>query len=962
MDAMPVPVHFDGHNINIITEDTPIKCKDHKKIMCMSRTTKNKKRTTKVHPRTGALSSDKPSVAGTDLRSLQSVSKSLSISPDHSIRDSSNEATDSLSPGLNGGVSYKSKTMRDTATASAVAAESTNDIETSSTSKKSSPSKKRGTNPNAKPFVMTVRSTGATAGSVTNTSSSVATHREGYQLPPRIRKRDNGSGFAPHCPTVGQVQFGHPMPQGQGQGHRISYEQLNAQGFNPAEFGSHDDQIMDDEEDHGPQTKGKDRRSLFKTELCREYSTSGWCYYNKRCSFAHGLHELRPVFRSKKWRSKRCRNWHTTGYCPYEHRCQFLHDQSPPRRLTDYAPPNASALPTPQPRMKPLYFHYQVDVGRDTTDDQEASAAHTDSKKTQRDPTPGSSRSGSGVTRSSASRLDPAKGRVSGTADIGSGTDNDCHDTASSKKKILKNPVITQFNVAAEVYQPPPPPPSNPFHYGQMQAAAAAQGVPAPYAIYQGAIPSVIPMQLPAVSAANQSLMNAMNVPLPSPALTANTFAPSNPPANVDAALYLNFTPSPTAAGYQEANANPAATAAAAAAAANVVLPGNLSVMPALALPAAQSASGGSGAAAAPFPESLTLASAGTVASKSLQNLESQYDQQVTSMYDKVYDEINRQHATAHQHQQVLHGVNLSTFGGAPSPTPDVSDSLCYFDDAALMGLLPQDANQGKAQKQGCCGDGVLCDDVEGDGHGDDDNDDEKEIEADPAAIAMDNELETKTSGNGPLSVSHHSHSHSHSHSIQSAVNMEKRSATVSGGQRDGINDDAKVEMDESLLSMAGIAPPCPPALQLQTSNDSVVMGAVDAAMVPTESPTGIDVSAQAQAQQLALAQQAHLYAQAHAASQVPGLHSYPSPFAFTAVSPDYVNGLPATAATATTPVAVPVPVPAAAAPVPYAYTIPPAVAGSQVQALRIQPPATLSSGRMSVEGQWTSDAATAGL
>lgn len=282
-----------------------------------------KKRTTKVHPRTGALSSDKPSVAGTDLRSLQSVSKSLSISPDHSIRDSSNEATDSLSPGLNGGVSYKSKTMRDTATASAVAAESTNDIETSSTSKKSSPSKKRGTNPNAKPFVMTVRSTGATAGSVTNTSSSVATHREGYQLPPRIRKRDNGSGFAPHCPTVGQVQFGHPMPQGQGQGHRISDEQLNAQGFNPAEFGSHDDQIMDDEEDHGPQTKGKDRRSLFKTELCREYSTSGWCYYNKRCSFAHGLHELRPVFRSKKWRSKRCRNWHTTGYCPYEHRYVF---------------------------------------------------------------------------------------------------------------------------------------------------------------------------------------------------------------------------------------------------------------------------------------------------------------------------------------------------------------------------------------------------------------------------------------------------------------------------------------------------------------------------------------------------------------------------------------------------------------------------------------------------------------
>merc|ERR1719187_823451 len=92
---------------------------------------------------------------------------------------------------------------------------------------------------------------------------------------------------------------------------------------------------MEDDDQKG-HPKGKERRSLFKTELCREWSTSGWCYYNKRCSFAHGLHELRPVFRSKKWRTKRCRNWHTTGYCPYEHRCQFLHDQSPPRRMQDY--------------------------------------------------------------------------------------------------------------------------------------------------------------------------------------------------------------------------------------------------------------------------------------------------------------------------------------------------------------------------------------------------------------------------------------------------------------------------------------------------------------------------------------------------------------------------------------------------------------------------------------------------
>ena len=88
-------------------------------------------------------------------------------------------------------------------------------------------------------------------------------------------------------------------------------------GLNPEEFGSHDDIGFEEDDD---QTQGKDRQNLYKTELCREWSTSGWCYYNKRCSFAHGLQELRPVFRSKKWRTKRCRNWHTTGYCPYEHR------------------------------------------------------------------------------------------------------------------------------------------------------------------------------------------------------------------------------------------------------------------------------------------------------------------------------------------------------------------------------------------------------------------------------------------------------------------------------------------------------------------------------------------------------------------------------------------------------------------------------------------------------------------
>jgi len=107
----------------------------------------------------------------------------------------------------------------------------------------------------------------------------------------------------------------------------------------------------DDDEAQPEQSPRRDqRRSLYKTELCREWMASGWCYYDWRCSFAHSMLELRPVFRSKNWRTKRCRNWHTTGYCPYEHRCQFLHDQTPPQPLParNSPPPNSSpAIPIP---------------------------------------------------------------------------------------------------------------------------------------------------------------------------------------------------------------------------------------------------------------------------------------------------------------------------------------------------------------------------------------------------------------------------------------------------------------------------------------------------------------------------------------------------------------------------------------------------------------------------------------
>ena len=48
-----------------------------------------------------------------------------------------------------------------------------------------------------------------------------------------------------------------------------------------------------------------------------------------------------------------------------------MHDQSPPRRISDYATANARALVAAQQRMQPLYFHYQVDCNRDETPEDE---------------------------------------------------------------------------------------------------------------------------------------------------------------------------------------------------------------------------------------------------------------------------------------------------------------------------------------------------------------------------------------------------------------------------------------------------------------------------------------------------------------------------------------------------------------------------------------------------------------
>lgn len=74
---------------------------------------------------------------------------------------------------------------------------------------------------------------------------------------------------------------------------------------------------------------------FFKTRLCQGFS-AGFCPYGDRCTFAHGVAELRPP--PANWQgttaapplppnaTKVCRMFQSHGACTYGERCTFRHD------------------------------------------------------------------------------------------------------------------------------------------------------------------------------------------------------------------------------------------------------------------------------------------------------------------------------------------------------------------------------------------------------------------------------------------------------------------------------------------------------------------------------------------------------------------------------------------------------------------------------------------------------------
>ena len=79
-----------------------------------------------------------------------------------------------------------------------------------------------------------------------------------------------------------------------------------------------------------------DEANRFKTEMCKNWSETGFCRYNKKCQFAHGEHELsEPAKRvhESRYKKKKCRAFHLTNSCMYGSRCIYNHEYRKFERL-----------------------------------------------------------------------------------------------------------------------------------------------------------------------------------------------------------------------------------------------------------------------------------------------------------------------------------------------------------------------------------------------------------------------------------------------------------------------------------------------------------------------------------------------------------------------------------------------------------------------------------------------------
>lgn len=66
-------------------------------------------------------------------------------------------------------------------------------------------------------------------------------------------------------------------------------------------------------------------KTMYKTEMCKNYSLLGKCDFGDKCTFAHTKNEINNKAYSSKAKTKHCIKFIHNGWCPYGLRCMFSH-------------------------------------------------------------------------------------------------------------------------------------------------------------------------------------------------------------------------------------------------------------------------------------------------------------------------------------------------------------------------------------------------------------------------------------------------------------------------------------------------------------------------------------------------------------------------------------------------------------------------------------------------------------
>ncbi len=69
----------------------------------------------------------------------------------------------------------------------------------------------------------------------------------------------------------------------------------------------------------------EDQESKEKTQLCYQWRETGKCKYGKKCKFAHGEEELRPIKKCKKYKTEECKHFRNGGVCKHGEKCDYIH-------------------------------------------------------------------------------------------------------------------------------------------------------------------------------------------------------------------------------------------------------------------------------------------------------------------------------------------------------------------------------------------------------------------------------------------------------------------------------------------------------------------------------------------------------------------------------------------------------------------------------------------------------------